>query len=127
MKLAPAGLDLVARSYSPAIALLACALLIVAGPGQGHGSVAALVFASAVTLHALTFGAAAARRALPAPLLRGTLCVGALALVAAMAAPVSVWTLRAAESGGFLALASAASLFWQTLISRAPTLRDSEW
>lgn len=115
-----------ARLYLPLIALFAFSLLATRAPGSGVGFVAGLGFGLVFVLHALTFGADAARRAVPPLVMRA---MGSLGLIAALAGEAGVafpYAAQAAEAGVFAATAAAAWLALAVVMARAPTLQDSE-
>jgi multisubunit Na+/H+ antiporter MnhB subunit len=112
----------VARVFAPLIVLLALSLFVARAPGAGVGLAAGLVFGLAATLHALTFGAGAARTALPPPIMRACLALGA---ATAVLAPVfGAQAVRVVEGAVFVATASALVLATQACFGRASTLRD---
>jgi len=115
-----------ARFFAPLIALFALALLSGAAAGGGVGFVAGLAFGLMLLLHALTFGAAAARAAYPTPLARLTLALGVVATGASAGLPGFVYASQAMEAGAFAATIGASALVLQVLFGRAPTLRDGE-
>lgn len=115
-----------ARFYAPLIALLAGVLLVTRTPGEGVGFVAGLVFAGALSLHVLVFGAIAARAALPPFVARILLCAALIAAVLGVAAPRLPLAAQMAEAGLFAATAAGAALLLTVLIARAPTLRGED-
>jgi multicomponent Na+:H+ antiporter subunit B len=115
-----------ARFYGPLIVLLALALLVIADPGSGVGFSAGLVFAAALVLHLLVFGAAAARAAFPPFPARLVLALGVLGAVIGAGAPRLIGAPQVLEGGVFAATAAAVSLVLAVLVGRAPTLRDEE-
>jgi hypothetical protein len=116
-----------ARFFTPLMALFAFALLAVRAPVDGVGFVAGLAFGLVLLLHALTFGADAARAAFPAPLARLVLALGIMAISAGAGLPGFVFAPQLIEAGAFAVTVAGAALAVQTLFGRAPTLRDSEW
>jgi len=112
--------------YAPLIALFALSLLATRAPGAGAGFIAGLAFALVLVLHALVFGAAAAKRAWP-PLAAQALV--AFGVCAALAGAGAQWRFAPvlAEAGVFAATAGAASLIIVVSFGRAPTLRDADW
>ena len=115
-----------ARFFAPLMALFALALLAGAPPGGGVGFVAGLAFGLVLLLHALTFGAAAARDAYPTPLARLTLASGVVAACVGAGAPGFAYAGQVIEAGAFAATIAACALLLQVLFGRAPTLRDGE-
>jgi len=123
---AHAVLAAAARAYAPLIALFAFALLATRPAGTGIGFLAGLAFALVIVLHALVFGAGAARRAFPPWACRLALASGlGLALLGAGAARLA-FAPQLIEAGAFAATAAAAALITAALFRRAPTLRDGE-
>lgn len=111
-----------ARVFAPLIVLLALSLFVARAPGAGVGLAAGLVFGLAAMLHALTFGAAASRAALPPMLARACLALGAVvAVLAPLAGPQAA---RVAEGAVFVATSMALVLLTQVCFGRASTLRD---
>lgn len=115
-----------ARLYAPIILLFALTLFSARAPGEGVGFLAGLAFALAFALHALVFGADAARAALPPRLLRVILALGAGVALAAAGAPALSFAPQAIEAGTFAAVAAACALIVIVLFGRAPTLRDAD-
>lgn len=113
-----------AKLHTPLIVLLALSLFVVRAPGGGVGLVAGLAFALALILHALVFGAAAARRAAPPMLARALVGLGLIAAVLGVAAPRLLYAPQIVEAGLFAVTAGALSLVIAVLVGRAPTLRD---
>jgi multisubunit Na+/H+ antiporter MnhB subunit len=116
-----------ARTYTPLLALFAFALLATSAPGAGIGFSAGVAFALALTLHALVFGAHAARAAAPPILSRVLLSLGVAACVCAAGAPALRWAAQAMEAGLFAATAGAGALIISAAFGRAPSLRDEDW
>ena len=113
-----------ARFYTPLIVLFALTLLIVRPAGAGVGLIAGLAFLLAFIVHALVFGAAAARAAAAPPLMR---VIAALGLVAAVLGTSSLRMLFArelVEAGLFALTAAGGALVIAVLFGRAPTMRD---
>jgi multisubunit Na+/H+ antiporter MnhB subunit len=115
-----------ARFYAPLIVLIAFALLVVREPGAGVGFVAGLVFASALALHLLVFGAAAARVAFPPFAARLMVGLGLAVAVTGAAGPRLPFAAQLIEAGLFLTTAAGASLIMAVFVGRAPTLRDED-
>jgi multisubunit Na+/H+ antiporter MnhB subunit len=113
-----------ARFYAPLIALFALLLLAYASAGGGVGFSAGLAFALVLLLHALVFGAAAARKALPIPLARVLLAAGAMATMASAGLSGFAYVAQLSEAGLFVATVASAALIIQAIFARAPTLRD---
>lgn len=116
-----------ARLFTPLLALFAFVVLATAAPGAGVGFVAGLAFGLALMLHALTFGAAAARAAFPPFSARLALAFGIVAACAGAGLPGLAWAPQLIEAGAFVALVGAAASMLQVLFGRVPTLRDAEW
>jgi multisubunit Na+/H+ antiporter MnhB subunit len=114
----------VARFYTPLIVLFALSLLAVRAPAGGVGFVAGLAGALALVVHALVFGADAARKAVPPALARALLAVGLIAAAAGAGAPRWPFAPQVLEAGLFAVTVAAVSLVLAVLIGRAPTLRD---
>jgi hypothetical protein len=108
------------------MALFALALLAMRAPVDGIGFVAGLAFGLLQLLHALTFGADAARAALPAPLARVLLSLGVVALCAGAGLPGFAFAAQAIEAGAFVTMIAGGAIVVQTLFGRVPTLRDGE-
>ncbi len=113
-----------ARFYAPLIVFVALAALVLRTPGAGVGLLAGLVFAAALAVHLLVFGAGAARRALPAFAARALLCLGVGAALLGAGAPRLPGAVMLLEAGSFAATAAGAALVLAALAGRAPTLRD---
>lgn len=126
MKFDGAVIKEAARLFLPLAFLFALSLLATRAPGQGAGLIAGLGFALALMLHALIFGAGAARRAFPGVAARGALAGGVV--LAALGAGFTHAPLAAeiAELGLFLAIVGAFGLVFAVLIGRAPTLREED-
>lgn len=116
-----------AQLYAPLIALFSLSLFVVRAPGSGIGFIAGLGFGLVFVLHALVFGAAASKRALP-PLVSKLLLVAGVGGAFAGAA-LTHWRLAPVlvEAGLFAATAAASSLIVIVVFGRAPTLRDADW
>ncbi len=115
-----------ARFFTPLMALFASALLVGGPSGDGVGFVAGVAFALVLMLHALTFGAAAARVALPSPFARLILAAGVTATCVGAGLPGFVFAPQVIEAGAFAATVASAALVIHVLFGRAPTLRDAE-
>lgn len=127
MKGAQVVIAAAARFFTPLMALFALALLVMRAPGDGIGFVAGLAFGMLQVLHALTFGADAARAAFPPPIARLALALGLAAACAGAGLPGFVYAAQSIEAGVFVLTVAGVSLIVQTLFGRAPTLRDAEW
>lgn len=114
------------RLYAPLIALFALLLLLGRAPGGGVGFVAGLAFGLVLVLHALVFGAAAARAALAPAVARLLLALGVVGAVAGAGLPGVAYAPQLIEAGVFTATIAAAALVIQVTFGRAPTLRDAE-
>ncbi len=112
-----------ARFMIPAIALFALALLVRGAAGGGVGALAGLAFALLIAVHALVYGARAARTALPPAAARLLFAAG---IVCVFTADLTARSAQVAEAGLFLICATGAALVLSVLIARAPTLRDGE-
>lgn len=115
-----------ARFYTPVIVLFAALVLFGAAPGAGVGFVAGLVFGLALILHALVFGASAARAALPAAAARFMLALGAVTAISSAGLPGFVYAQSFGEAGLFVATVAASAMVTQVVFGRAPTLRDED-
>lgn len=115
-----------ARWFIPLGTLVALVLLAGGAPGDGVGVRAGLTFALVMAAHALVFGVAAAKSALPAWAARTALALGVTAVSFAAANPDYAYSGQIMEAGLFAAVAAAAALVLTILIGRAPTLRDTE-
>jgi hypothetical protein len=113
-----------ARFYAPLIVLAALSLLVLRAPGGGAGFVAGVLFAMAMAVHLIVFGAAAARAAFPPAMARVLLCMGLVAAVIGAGAPRLPGAATLAETGLFAATAAGAALILLSLAGRVPTLRD---
>ena len=116
-----------ARLYLPLMALFGLSLFATRTAGSGVGLLAGIIFALALALHALVFGALAARKAFPPIAARCGLAGGLLAGLTSATAPSLAVAARLAELGLFLAMASGAVLTLTVLMGRAPTLHDEDW
>lgn len=115
-----------ARLYTPLVLLFALSLFVARPAGGGVGFIAGLAFALALVLHALVFGAAAARQAIPSVIARAMFALGLIAVIAAVGAPGLPFASRIVEAGLFLITAGGAALVIVALAARAPTLRHEE-
>ncbi len=116
-----------ARAYTPIIAVFAFAVLALTPAGAGAGFLAGLAFALALTLHALVFGADAARQVSPPAATRLVLSAGLVLCVACAGAPGFAWSAQVMEAGLFAVTCGASALFLSALFGRAPSLRDEDW
>lgn len=116
-----------ARLHGPLLALFAFSLLALRAPGDGVGFVAGLAFALTLALHALVFGAAAARAAFPPTAMRLLLAAGVVIAMAGAALPGFRFAPLLVEGGLFAVTSAAANLIVAVVFGRAPTLRDAEW
>jgi multisubunit Na+/H+ antiporter MnhB subunit len=107
--------------------LFALSLFVTRAPGDGVGFIAGLAFALVVALHALVFGAAATKNALPLWLARALLGLSLIAMLAGAGAPGLAMAPQLMEGALFAATAMAAGLIVVALFGRVPTLRDAEW
>ncbi len=115
-----------ARFYTPLIVLFAALVMFGSAPGGGVGFVAGLAFGLALVLHALVFGAPAARAALPAPVARFLLAMGVATAIAAAGLHGFAYAAQFGEAGLFVATAAASAILVQVVFGRAPTLRDED-
>ena len=115
-----------ARFFTPLMALFAAVLLVSGAPGDGVGFVAGLAFGLLLLLHALTFGAGAARMAFPTPMARLILALGIGAVCVGAGLPGFVFARETIEAGAFAATVASGAIVLQVLFGRAPTLRDAE-
>jgi multisubunit Na+/H+ antiporter MnhB subunit len=122
-----ANLAAAAQVFAPFLVLIAAAALVASAPGAGIGFVAGLIVALAAVLHALVFGAQAARRAAPPAMLRLALVFGVLAALAGLALQGNDLAHSISEAGLFLATAAGAMLAINTLIGRASALDETSW
>lgn len=116
-----------ARLYLPLMALFALSLFATRTAGSGVGLLAGTIFALALAVHALVFGALAARKAFPPIAARCGLASGLLAGLTGAIAPSLAVAAQLAELGLFLATASGAALALTVLMGRAPTLHEEDW
>jgi hypothetical protein len=116
-----------ARLFAPVIALFAFALLALREAGDGVGLLAGFAFAMALALHALVFGANAARAAFPAVFARLLLGTGLIATLIAAGAPDVAFAAQIGEAGLFASTGAGAALILAVCMARAPTLRDEDW
>lgn len=115
------------RFYMPLIVLFAGLLLTMLPAGSGVGLIAGLAFALMLALHAMVFGAAAARAAMPPVVMRSLLCLGFLAALIGAGVPAWPFAGHLIEGGLFVTSASSAALMLAVLVGRAPSLRDEDW
>lgn len=116
-----------ARFYLPLIMLLALSFLATRAAGGGVGLTAGLGVALALMLHALVFGASAARVAFPAPAARAALSLGFITALLGAGLKGASFASELTEAGLFAATVAGSSLALKVLIGRAPTLRDEDW
>lgn len=113
-----------ARFYTPLIVLFALTLLAGRPAGGGIGFIAALAFLLAFLVHALVFGAAAARRAAPPLAMRTLAAFGLLACATGAAVRGAPFARELLEAGVFVLTAGGGALAVVVLFGRAPTLRE---
>jgi multicomponent Na+:H+ antiporter subunit B len=113
-----------ARFYTPLIVLFALTLLAMRPAGDGVGLIAGLAFVLALIVHALVFGAGAARAAASPLLMRLILALGLAAAAIGAAAPRMLFARELAEAGLFALTAAGGALVIAVLFGRAPTMRD---
>jgi multisubunit Na+/H+ antiporter MnhB subunit len=116
-----------ARLYAPILVVVALSLLIRSEAGRGMAFLAGLLFAFAPLLHALCFGAMAARRAFPPLAARVLLAGGLLASMGSLTMDDALTRSLLGEAGAFTATAAASVLIMMVLMGRAPTLPDTDW
>jgi hypothetical protein len=112
-----------ARFYTPLIVLFALVLLITRPAGAGVGFIAGGAFVLAIIVHALVFGAGAARAAAPPWLMRALAASGLVAAVVGASGPV-LFAPELIEGGLFVVTAAGGALVIAALFGRAPTMRD---
>ncbi|HYD73750.1 MAG TPA: hypothetical protein VEF55_11475 [Candidatus Binatia bacterium] len=113
-----------ARFYTPMIVLFALTLLIVRPAGAGIGLLAGFAFVLALIVHALVFGAGAARAATPPALMRVLLALGLAVAAVGSAIPRTPFARELVEAGLFVVTAAGGALVIAVLFGRAPTMRD---
>lgn len=116
-----------ARLYAPLVALFALSLVVARAPGEGAGFLSGLMFALAFVLHALIFGAAAARLAFPPLAARLLVALGVAGAAIGAGLPRWMYAPLIIEAGVLAATVGAAALVIVSLFGRAPTLRDADW
>jgi hypothetical protein len=114
-----------ARFYAPLIVLFALVLLIVRPAGVGVGFAAGLALVLAILLHALVFGAVAARAAAPPAIMRLFMAGGLLAAMAPYAPFRLGFSDALVEAGLFLVTSAGGAALVTVLFGRAPTMRDA--
>lgn len=124
---AAAQMRAAAQLHAPIIALFAMTVLVAYAPGAGIGFIAALAFGLALLLHALVFGAAAAKRALPPTLSKLVLAGGVCAAFSGAAFEGLRFGAQLSEAVVFAASVAGANLILLVVFGRAPTLRDADW
>lgn len=117
----------IARFYLPIIMLFAASLLAARAPGEGISFVAGLILGLSLALHALVFGAAISRVALPPWLLLALLGGGLLASIAPGVWVHSRWMVQLGEAGLMVSTAAGSALVFMALIGRAPTITSEQW
>lgn len=126
-----AGADVVliaaVRLFAPPIVLLAASLFVWRVAGDGVGVLAGITLALLLVLHALVFGAEAARSAFPPLAARLALFFGVVAALAGAGLPGWRYAPQTIEAGLFLCTIGAAALAVAAIFGRAPTLRDADW
>jgi hypothetical protein len=113
-----------ARLYTPLIVLFALTLLIVRPAGGGVGLLGGFAFVLALIVHALVFGAGAARAAAPAFLMRLLVALGLAAATFGAMVPRVLFARELIEAGLFAVTAAGGALVITALFGRAPTMRD---
>jgi multisubunit Na+/H+ antiporter MnhB subunit len=113
-----------ARLYTPLIVLFALTLLIVRPAGGGVGLPGGFAFVLALIVHALVFGASAARAAAPAFLMRLLVALGLAAATFGAMVPRVLFARELIEAGLFAVTAAGGALVITALFGRAPTMRD---
>jgi multicomponent Na+:H+ antiporter subunit B len=113
-----------ARFYTPLVVLLALTLLVVRPAGTGVGLPTGFCLVLALIVHALVFGASAARAAAPAFLMRLLVALGLAAATIGATAPRILFARELIEAGLFVVTAAGGALVIAVLFGRAPTMRD---
>ena len=113
-----------ARFYTPLIVLFALTLLVVRPAGAGVGLLAGFAFVLALIVHALVFGASAARAAAPAFLMRLLMALGLAAATFGATVPRVLFARELIEAGLFAVTSAGGALVITVLFGRAPTMRD---
>jgi hypothetical protein len=113
-----------ARFYTPLIVLFALTLLVVRPAGTGVGLIAGLALVLALMVHALVFGATAARAAAPAFLTRLLMALGLAAAMFGATVPRALFARELIEAGLFVVTSAGGALVITVLFGRAPTMRD---
>lgn len=121
----PVALRGAGKALAPILALLAFGVAASGAPGAGVAGGAML--ALGLALHALIFGADAARRAIPPVVWRLIVLVAALGAALSVCAPDWRYAPNLLEAAACAALAAGAALALTALAARAPTLRDEDW
>ncbi len=121
----PVAVRSAAKALSPLAALLGVGATMsgVAGAGLAGGALIGL----SITLHALVFGEAAARRAFGAFAWRALIACALGAGGAAVCAPDGTYAPLLGEAAAAGSVAAAIALAFTALAARAPTLRDEDW
>lgn len=115
------------RFFAPLMVLFAASIFVWRAPGAGVGFVAGMAAGLAIVLHALVFGAAAARTALPPTAARLLVFVGVCLVLAGAGLPRWVYAQQTIEAGAFATTAGAIALAVGALFGRASALRDADW
>lgn len=113
-----------ARFYTPLIVLFAMLLLIARPAGAGVGLIAGMAFLLALILHALVFGADAARRTRHPFLMRMVAGAGLSMAAFGAGSPRMMFAPELVEAGLFALMAAGGALVVTVLFGRAPTMRD---
>ncbi len=121
----PIALRGASKALAPILALLAFGVAASGAPGAGVAGGAMLSLGLA--LHALIFGADAARRAVPPFAWRLIVLFAALAAALAVCAPGWRYAPNLLEAAACAAIAAGVALALMALAARAPTLRDEDW
>ena len=112
------------RFYMPLIVLFAMTLLVVRPSGSGVGLLAGFAFVLAIIVHALVFGASAARAAAPPFLMRVLMALGVAAATFGATVPRALFAPELIEAGLFAVTSAGGALVITVLFGRAPTMRD---
>jgi len=115
------------RLFAPLIVLFAASIFVWRTAGGGVGFIAGISAAMMLVLHALVFGATAARLAFPPVAARLLVLTGVCLALAGAGLPRWVYAPQAAEAGAFAATVGAVALVIGVLFGRAPTMRDADW
>lgn len=122
----PVTLLVASRLVTPLALLFGAAMLAARPPGDGVGLLAGLVVALVIVLHALVFGAGAARAAVSPLFARLMLAVGLGGTLIQAGVPGWSFSAQVGEAGAFIATVGVSSLITVALFGRAPGMRDED-